>query len=210
MTKGEIRGMIQKALAEIDKTAKYHDKTVDMAIEHSMNQFIYDIYRKDYRDLDQYIREYGTTVAIEVLENESAEYYYSNIPASYVVFPDKESGVRYVMGHNTDKTILYPMSMREMLMADRTYIGSSLAEDGDPYTRSFYIVQGKKIIYYNINSDLRYAGVRIGLVIPFSEYADTEDVPIPFGQDDKIFLSAVQKLASKPPVDLVDNNKDIR
>ena len=210
MTKGEMRSMVQHALAEIDKTAKYHDKTVDVAIEHSINQFIYDIYRKDYRDLDQYIREYGSEVALEVEENVSTEQYYTNLPAPYVVFPDKESGVRYVIGHNADKTILYPMSMREMLMADRTYLGSAFAEDGDPFTRSFYAVQGRKIIYYNTNSDLRHAGVRVGLVIPFSEYADTEEVPVPFGQGDRIFLSALQKLVNKPATDLVDNNKDNR
>lgn len=203
-----MRDAVKNALRKIDSTARYHDVVIDKAIEHSMNQFLYDIYRKDYRELDQYIREYGSEVALEVQENVSTEYYYTDLPASYVVFPDKQSGVRYVVGHNADKTLLYPMSIQEMLMADRTYIGSSLAEDGDPFTRSFYAVKGSQVIYYNTNSDLRHDGVRIGIVIPFSEYADEDEVRMPFGQDDKTFVSVLQKMAQIPPVNLMDNNKD--
>ena len=164
MTKGEMRDSVKNSLRRIDSTAKYHDRVVDQAIEHSMNQFLYDIYRKDPRDLSQYMREYGMEVALPVVQNESTEYYYTNIPASYVVFPDKESGIRYVVAHNRDKTLFYPMSMQEMLMADRTYIGSATAEDGDPFTRSFYIVRGTTVIYYNINSDIRCSGVRLSLI----------------------------------------------
>lgn len=208
MTKGEMRASVKGALRKIDSTAKYHDRIIDQSIQHSMNQFLYDIYRKDPRDLDQYTREYGSEVSLDIDENESTEYYYTDIPAPYVVLPDKQSGIRYVVGHNRDKTMLYPMSMQEMLMADRTYLGSSTAEDGDPFTRTFYIVRGSKVIYYNTNSDLRHDGVRMGIVIPFSEYADDEEVNIPFGQDDKVFMSVLQKLINTPPVDLRDNNKD--
>jgi hypothetical protein len=210
MTKGEMRDSVKNALRKIDSTARYHDRVVDQAIEHSMNQFLYDIYRKDPRDLDQYMREYGMEVALPVLQNESTEYYYTNIPAPYVVFPDKQSGIRYVVAHNRDKTLFYPMSMQEMLIADRTYIGSATAEDGDPYTRSFYIVRGTTAIYYNINSDIRCAGVRMGIIIPFSEYADDEEVRVPFGQNDKTFVAVMQKMAQTPPVELKDNNKDVQ
>ncbi len=208
MTKADMRAAVKGGLRKIDSTARYHDRIIDQAIEHSMNQFLYDVYRKDYRDLDQYIREYGSEVALEVEENVSTEDYYTDLPCGYVVFPDKQSGVRYVIGHNADKTMLYPMSTTEKMMADRTYIGSSLAEDGDPFTRSFYIVRGNKIIYYNTNSDLRHAGVRVGIVLPFSEYADEDEVNIPFGQDDKIFVSVLQKMAQVPPANLEDKNKD--
>jgi hypothetical protein len=208
MTKADMRSVVKNALKKIDSTARYHDRVVDQAIEDSVRQLFYDVYRKDPRDLSQYIREYGTEVALAIDFNESTEQYYTDIPAAYIVFPDKESGVRYVVGHNGDKTMLYPMSINEMLIADRTYIGSSLAESGAPYTRSFYIVKGNKILYYNINSDLHYAGVRIGLVIPFSEYADTDEIAVPFGQNDQVFITAMQKLSQIPPVDLIDNNKD--
>ena len=143
MTKAEMRASVKGALRKIDSTSKYHDRMIDRAIEHSMNQFLYDLYRKDPRDLDQYIREYGSEVALTVTEETSTESYYTDLPAPYVVFPDKQSGVRYVVGHDRDKTILYPMSINEMLLADRTYLGSSLAEDGDPFTRSFYAVRGE-------------------------------------------------------------------
>lgn len=208
MTKAEMRASVKGALRKMDSIAKYHDRMIDRAIEHSMNQFLYDLYRKDPRDLDQYIREYGSEVALTVTEETATESYYTDLPAPYVVFPDKQSGVRYVVGHDREKTVLYPMSIQEMLLADRTYLGSSLAEDGDPFTRSFYAVRGSRVIYYNTNSHFRHAGVRIGLVIPFTEYADEDEIRIPFGQEDRAFIAVLQKLAQIPPAELIDNNKD--
>jgi hypothetical protein len=208
MTRGEMRASVQGALRRIDKTAKFHDKLVDQAIESSMNQFLYDLYRKDPRDLDIYTREYGTEVALAVTENESTEEYYTAIPTPYVVLPEKNSGIRYVVSHNRDKTMVYPMSDREMLLARTSHIGNSTSDDGDPYTRSFFAVRGQKIIYFHVNSDFINAGVRMGIVVPFTGYADSEEVNVPFGQDDKIFVSVMQKLMQQQPVDQKDNNKD--
>jgi len=208
MTKGEMRASVQGALRRIDKTAKFHDELIDKAIEASFNQFLYDIYRKDPRDLDIYTKEYGTEVALAVTENESTEEYYTNLPAAYVSLPEKNSGVRYVVGHDRDHRVLYPMSNREMLLARTSHIGTSTSDDGEPYSRSFYAVQGSKLIYFQVNSDLVAAGVRVGIVVPFSAYADEEDLNVPFGQDDKIFVSVLQKLVQQQPVDQRDNNKD--
>lgn len=208
MTKGEMRSSVKGAMRRIDKTAKFHDELIDKAIEASFNQFLYDIYRKDPRDLDIYTKEYGTEVALAVTENESTEEYYTNLPAAYVSLPEKNSGVRYVVGHDRDHRMLYPMSNREMLLARTSYVGSTTAEDGDPFTRSFYAVQGQKLIYFQVNSDLVAAGVRVGIVVPFSAYADSEEINVPFGQDDKVFISVMQKLMQQQPIDQRDNNKD--
>ena len=209
MTKGEMRASVQSELRRIDKTAKYHDRVVDAAIEHSMNQFLCDLYRQDPRSIDIYIREYGTFVPLAVEENLATEDYYTDLPAAYVALPDKQSGVRYVIGHDADKTHLYPMNMIEKILSHNTYIGAgSPAEDPGTNVRSFYIVQGNRIIYYRLNEPLFDDGVRVGLVISFSEYADDDEVNIPFGQNDKIFMTVVQKLSAIPPVDLKDNNKE--
>ena len=208
MTKGEMRSSVKGAMRRIDKTAKFHDELIDKAIEASVNQFLYDIYRKDPRDLDIYTKEYGTEVALAVTENESTEEYYTNLPAPYMALPEKNSGVRYVVGHDRDHRMLYPMSNREMLLARTSYVGSTTAEDGDPFTRSFYAVQGQKLIYFQVNSDLVAAGVRVGIVVPFSAYADSEEINVPFGQDDKVFISVMQKLMQQQPIDQRDNNKD--
>src|SRR5512139_4073208 len=139
MTKGEMRDSVKNELRRLDKTAKYHDRVVDAAIEHSMNQFLYDLYRQDPRNIDTYVREYGTYVPLEVVENLATEEYYTDLPAPYVVFPDKQSGVRYVIGHDHDHSHLYPMSMTERILAHNTYIGAnSPAEDPGTNVRSFY------------------------------------------------------------------------
>lgn len=208
MTKGEMRSSVQNAMRRIDKTAKFHDELVDRAIESSINQFLYDIYRKDPRDLDIYTKEYGTEVAVAVIENESTEEYYSNIPVPYVALPEKNSGIRYVVAHNRDHTKFYPMSVREMLLARSSHVGSSTSEDGEPFTRNFYAVQGQKLIYFQMNSDIASEGVRMGIVVSFSGYADSEEINVPFGQDDKVFMSVMQKMMQLPPTDLRDNNKD--
>lgn len=208
MTKGEMRSSVQGALRRLDKTAKFHDELVDRAIESSVNQFLYDIYRKDPRDLDIYTKEYGTEVALTVTENESTEEYYTNIPVPYVALPEKNSGVRYVVAHNRDHTHFYPMSTRERLLARTSHVGNSTSEGGEPFTRNFYTVQGQKIIYFQMNSDIASQGVRAGIVVSFGGYADSEEINIPFGQDDKVFISVMQKLMQQQPVDLRDNNKD--
>ena len=208
MTKGEMRSSVQGAMLRIDKTAKFHNELIDKAIESSVNQFLYDIYRNDPRDLDAYTKEYGTDIALAITERESTEEYYTNIPVPYVALPEKNSGIRYVVAHNRDHTHFYPMSNREMLLARTSYVGSATSEDGEPFTRSFYAVQGQKIIYFQMNSDVASEGVRIGIVVPFSVYADSEEMNIPFGQDDKVFISVMQKLMQQRPMDHRDDNRD--
>lgn len=207
MTKNDMRDAVRGALRKLDKTAKYHDGIIDAFIEQSMNQFLYDLYNKSPMDLDIYIREYGTEVALPIAENVSTEEYYTQLPAAYVALPEKNSGIRYVIGHDRDHTMLYPMSLRERILATTSYVGANTSEDGDPFTRSFFTVSGSRIIYFQTNSSLRSAGVRIGILIPFSEYGDTDEVHVPFGQEDKVFISVLQKF-QQPQVDLRDNNKD--
>ena len=76
-----------------------------------------------------------------------------------------------------------------------------------------YIVTPARVEYYGMTGAIITSGVRMDILIPFSEYADTDTVLYPehvtkegMGFIDRV----VQRFIDKPPTDLLDDNAETK
>jgi hypothetical protein len=59
-----------------------------------------------------------------------------------------------------------------------------------------------------MNATVAAAGVRMDIIIPFTDLALTDEVKYPYGYDIEITKTVLEILGVIQPVDLKDNNSD--
>ena len=205
MTKAESISFVSNNLKKIDKTNKYHPVVIEKAITIAFNQGYSDIFDRDPRLLDNYTVTYGgggTPIAIAADANTSI--LESALPAEYVPFKDKNSGVRSIATVAQSAVKFYPASKREFEILPNTLVGELNAND----ERAYYTVRKDTIEYYGVPSAVVSAGVRMDIVIPFDAYSDGDDVIIPFGKDLQLIQAVIELMRTIPQVDLKDNTAD--
>ena len=205
MIKEEIRSAVKNALQRYDKTAKYHEKVLDNACEIVRNIMLNEVFRMSPHSLQRFCKGYGYDVPLAVLTEASSGIYYTTLPKNIVYFPDRASGVRRLATAVQSGTKFFPMDQREWDLA-MTGLYVNVVRD-----KIGYIVTPTRIEYFGMTGTVLGEGVRADLIIPFSEYADTDVVLYPehtledgSGYIDRI----VNYLKDKPKVDLLDNNLD--
>lgn len=201
MTKQEVINHIQSLLQREDETRKYHENVVAASVERVFNQFFYTLATKSERELDDYTTSYGAPTPLTVTEDANTTIYYTTLPNQFVPLPGKRSGVRAVMTAEQGETAFFPMTNKEFNLAPNTLMGQIT-------TRIGYIVRGSKVEYYNMNATVAAAGVRMDLIVPFTDLALTDEVKYPYGFDTDIVNTVLELSRGIPPVDLKDNNAD--
>jgi hypothetical protein len=204
MIKSEIRSRFYNALPKYDTDNKFHPLVIDNAIEKALLALYNVEFKLDPIRLARYTKRYGGTTAVTVALDAIAGVYYSNYPEKVVNFPDKSSGVRRVTTRVQGGFVFFPLDEREL-----EFIGSG-SNVATVNSKIGYIPTRERIEYYNISAAIVAAGVRMDLVIPFSKYAETDDVYIPEVKDDdgKTFDNLVLEfLGVIQPPDVIDDNK---
>jgi hypothetical protein len=175
MYKQEIRSLIKNLLPKYSQGAEYHDMVVDRAIEKVVNQLYLESFLRDPLSLQRYVKRYGGTVAIPVVYDAVASIYYSNFPTGVmpVPIPDKASGVRRISNVTQGGITFYPIDQREM----------ELITSGSFYrnvsTKIGYCVTQDRVEYLSMTVAIAALGVRMDILVPFSDYADTDEILIP-------------------------------
>jgi len=202
MTKAEIISFVKNELGKVDKTNKYHPVVIEKAITMAFNQGYSDLFDKDRRLLDIYTVTYHT---VAIAAAATTAILTSTLPAKYVPFADKNSGVRNIATIQQSAVKFYPASKREFEMIPNTLVGELNTND----ERAYYVVRKDTVEYYGVPASVVSAGVRMDIVIPFDNYASDDNVIIPFGKDMQLIPAVIEILRSTPKVDLKDDNKDI-
>jgi hypothetical protein len=102
------------------------------------------------------------------------------------------------------------MDFREMdLVANGSYFATATSRIG-------YAVNQTRVEYYNMSAAIQAIGVRMDLIIPFSKYAETDEVKTPeiveitgtnYQKKSETLLDRVLAILSMaPPPDLKDDN----
>ena len=204
MIKSEFRSLVMGHLDKINEAVKYHHRFVDAAIEKGLNEFYNVIFLRNPLELQRYTYSLGYTTAIPVALEAPTGLYYSNFPTgyTYVPFPDKASGVRRVSTPSQGGTLFHPMDTRELdLVSHGHYVDSVTGVIG-------YVVRRTRVEYYNITAAVIASGVRMDVVIPFSQYADTEFVPLPEltgNEGQGLIERIVSTLSGVRPIELNEN-----
>jgi hypothetical protein len=204
MTKQEIRSLIKNLLPKIDADNKYHPKVIDAAIEKVLAEMYNDIWALDPNLLAKFAQRYGGTTTITVSKDLNANIYYSTYPARFIPFPDKASGIRRVTTRTQSGMNFYPMDSREVeYVASGSYVNTISNKIG-------YIVTQERLEYFDMTASVAATGVRMDIIIPFSVYAETDNVLVPEIVDaqGQTFTDRVLRILGviQPP-DTGDDNK---
>ena len=204
MTREEIRSLIKNLLPRHDKTSKYHDLVVDAAIGKVLAQMYNELWIADSLALQRFTKRYGDITPIDIALDAGVNVYYSAYPANIIPIPDKASGVRRITTRQQGGMTFHPMDSREVeLVASGSFFSTITNKIG-------YVPTQDRIEYYNMSTAVATAGVRMDLLVDFSEYDNDDVVLIPeIGGGEGAFVQRVlQVLAVIPAVDLKDDNKD--
>jgi hypothetical protein len=161
-------------------------------------------------NLQRYVKQYGYTIPIAITLEAGTNLYYSTLPESIVPFQDKSSGVRRISTIAQGGFTFFPMDAREMdLVQSGCYFHTVNTKIG-------YAVNQTRIEYYNMDPLVAAIGCRMDLIIPFSKYAETDEVKIPeitqvtgtnYQKRSETFLDRVMVILSVvAPVDIKDDN----
>lgn len=194
MTKAEIRSSVRNRLMQIDETAKYHDKVLDSWIERVANQIMHDAFSKNLSNYDFYTKQYENVSLVK-----SGDIVYALLPANIVQLPDRAEGVRKIQTTTGSGLEFVPVSMEEVELY-------SALEVGIIDTTIAYDVKQDRVYFWGDLSLI--TAVDMWLVIPFTEYAETDEFVIPSGKDGQFFDGIVQIALSTPPKDLINDNSD--
>jgi len=203
MIKSEIRSLVRNSLPKIDKTNRWHDNFIDAAIEKAIALMYDDIFKVNPLNLQRYVKQYGYSAAIAVNTEAVTGIKYSTLPESIIPVNDKASGVRRISTLAQGALKFIPMDAREDLLGNGAYFNNVSTLIG-------YSVNQTRVEYYGMTNAIQAVGVRMDLLIPFSKYAETDEVKIPEVNDPRTgetFVDRVMKiLGIVQPTDIKDDN----
>lgn len=206
MIKSEIRSMVFNMLKKLDTKAQFHPRFIDSVCEKCLNEMMWELYALDPLSLQRYTVTYGRVTAVPISYEATTRIYYSTLPAKITPFPDRASGVRRIHPVSQSSGMrFYPMDFREMDLVQ----GSSYFNEVSDMV--LYAVNQERVEYYNLPVALVASGLRMDIIQPFSQYADTDTVLIPEFRDGEgmSFDDRVRrKLMEVPPVDLSEDTDE--
>jgi len=172
-----------------DLRGKFHPEIISKYWEMVYNEILYGVNANaiDYRDfgqLDSYVKAYKN---VAVQYDADRDEHYSLLPALVVQLP-KNRGIRSI-SPSQDQKLKFWYSDNN---TDDVY---SELEVGKIIKRVRYYVENNKVYYRNYDHNI--TGLLFKLVVPFSEFSDTENIAIPAQQNAQVFNMIVNLLRQK-------------
>lgn len=204
MTKIEYIDFIRNSLRMADKTAKYHPTQVDAAINVAVNTVFYEVYAENKQDFMKQLERYTTIVtSTPALHATLTSRYHSTLTVDVVDLPRKTGGIIEITTATGTTTKFVPISTIEGEQLYGSEASLNGAEVGFSYTGA------RDIEYWGMSATEATSGVVIRLIKQFMDYANTDNVKLPFGQDERIIELVRQYLGAIPPKDLINDNRDL-
>jgi hypothetical protein len=186
MTKQELIYYI-KEFWDGNEKKDIHPDTVKFAISKAWNQILYDAFRKNHQHLAFYAKEYtGQTAVLDATVNK----YEMALPAPILQLPDMDlkEGVRSITVDEYEDLDFVPISEYQLKMYYNLDVYNVDTTIG-------YMVYYDRLVFDdNMTAAIAAANIRLLLVIPFDEYSDSEEVPVPSGKDSDLQNLAISFL----------------
>ena len=204
MTREQLIELVQRKLEggnlHPDLKGKYHPEVVAKCVGLAYNQLINDTYESSDRSilsLDPYTVTYKD---VAITCDEDTDTWYSLFPASVLMLPDKQVGLRLVapMSDNTS-TVFAPAEKNSWDVFANLEVGLVDPSIG-------YSVKPDRVEYAEKPIDIDT--VRMELIPSFDAYEDTDEVKLPFGKDIMIFQLVVQILTDEKAEHQSNDNSD--
>jgi hypothetical protein len=204
MTKKVFLEILQKRLKQIDETnlfgIQYLEGITDLFWQdHAMNYFL-----SSNGDISFYTKRYNNKIPIKDTNGE----YYLDLPEKIIRLPQTKNsigsdGVLKIYSSGEVSDLLVPIRERDYYNIQKLPIYEM------PEGEYYYYVKYDKIYFSpNLSPSIIISGVDIDLMIPFSSYLDTEDLPIPTDMRNLLFVNIINFLTGQSPPDLLNNNSN--
>lgn len=200
MTKAALRSLLKNTLAQIDKTAKYHDTYLDHVLETCLNGVYFQVHEQNPRALGQYTWRYAQPITPGQYEG-----YVGVLPVELVPLPDKRGGVRLIIDHTNSNVFFVPITDQEYQL-----MKSSQAEGLTTTTPTviYYFTTMSEIVFANMTAAIADHTITADLIPAFTSITDTTEVRLPYGKNIEIMKMALEIIGVIPPKDLLDNNAE--
>jgi len=194
MIKEELIDQVKEFLQRNDETQKYHPYDVELAIEKALSQLAYSTYAQKISNYDILTKEFPSEA---VLTDATTLKKYVLLPAKMMQIPGSMTALRGVYTEQSEDIEFFPMTI-----SDAKY--HSFLEVSKVYSGVSYVLRNDRIDFYDLPDEI--VTVRLYIIIPFSEYLDTDNINIPNGQEQSLYSAVLELLANKPPIDLKNDN----
>ena len=199
----ELIELIQHRLEGEARTkglGKYHKTVLAYFIGRAFNSLLIQVFRNNLSNFDAYTKWYKD---VDIEYDSTIGIYYSVLPAPVIQLPRTGDGILQI-NDMLDQSIQYvPITNGELQNIDGldidtidTVVGYTFKNGRVEYQGTDY--DGSQSTYADI--------VRMLLVIPFEEYADTDYVQIPTGSDELLLQTVINLLLGIPDSDNLNNN----
>jgi hypothetical protein len=197
MIKAKLIELVQTKLTggglNTDAIKKYPTRVVAEYIGLAMNTLLYDVFKANPNSLDMYAKEYE----VDVKKGETA--WYAVLPKSPMQFPNNDYGIQYVRLKGDYSSLLF-LPLTAVANAPLYRLGTVIRNGIIPYNFS----AGK--LFFGGQSMVDMPKVTVGLVLPFSEFDDNDDIMIPLGTGTNLIDTIVHLIQSTKMQDKSDNN----
>lgn len=180
--------MLKKEIIDLVKDAagmRFGDRTVMHHVGLAFEQVIGQLFKQNPNQLDFFTKDY-TVPVVHVSPRP-----YSLLPERIIQFSDTSAGVRRILYTDDDNIDFVPVPAYYFQLEDNLDVGCVDTSVG-------YYVRINKVEYSNSMPRV-IKDVRMELVIPFSQYADNDDLPLPAGASENILAMALSTLRKETP-----------
>lgn len=162
--------------------AGFGDRTIALHIEMAQNTVLGQIFLRDPAQLDFFTKQYNATVV-------SGDRPYALLPARIIQTSDLANGVRRIYPVGSNAIMFIPMpSMGHSVFSE---VGLDNLDDSCGYE-----VKTDRVMFWNLRYPVE--NIIMELVVPFTDWDDEDDFPIPAGTADQITQLAASMFAGKP------------
>ena len=191
-----IRGHILGSNETVDRIYQADPRRLELDIAAAFNTTYIQIFKKSPSNLDRYVKVYKN---VSVIQDPDTLTYYSLLPAKVIQYSTRGDGVWNINTMQGQDISFVPMDRNK----NEIFYGSEWDSIDDVIKFS---VINNRVEYYNF--DPMITAVKMDLVVDFTEWAMTDDIPIPGGQDLNI-INMVLQMNNIKPIDRLNNQNEV-
>lgn len=203
MIKKAFLEIIQKRLKPIDETNQFGLQYIEGVVDVYWQKFAMNYIVQAGADPFFYTKSYN----VVSVSTDSNGLLYVDLPESIIRFPYSPytSGIEGVISMyaiSASQWDLKPIREADYYSIRNLEVYLAAAEH-------YYWVGYDKVFFSdNLTSEITDNGVRMNLMIPFSKYLMTEDLPLPSDMDQVLMEYVINFISGTPTPDLLNNNSD--
>jgi hypothetical protein len=180
---------------------KFHPTIIEYNIGRAFNSLLIGVFKSNLSNFDSYTKTYSN---VDIQYDSIQDIYYSDLPAKIIQLPRIGDGIMRIVDIGDSSIQYVPMTNGMLQNIDGLDVDSICDVVG-------YVFKNGRVEYQGVvefdGSQSYYADqVAMELVIPFEEYADTDNVQIPTGSDVRLFELVTSMIFGTPDSDNLNNN----